>query len=150
MKNTHSVKTKEYSLRIAAIVLSITCNSNPELQTWFCCLHSTLACLPTVSPLSSSSLHGHTGFCRSKTQWLLEPCFYLSSLASRVHLCCSQAAPRVTAKVLAGHCVVGTTEALSILHSDSPTRTKRSTGITFVSQQGTETNTYCKTGLSPT
>lgn len=80
----------------------------------------------------------------AERQWLLEPLLHLTSLGSRVHPCCTQAAPRV----LAGHHMVGTTKAPGILHGGLPARTKRSTGITFLSRQGTETNTYCKTWLS--
>lgn len=109
--------------------------------------HVSLPCHPTHLPACMAMWA--SAWARAEKRWVLEPRFYLVSLGSQVHLCCSRAAPRVTAKVLAGHHVVGVTEAFGILHRDSPTRTKCSTGITFVSRQGTETNTYCKTWLSP-
>lgn len=109
------------------------------------CMYVSPMCGPSLLPACTATWA--SAWPRADNWWLLKPPFCLARSGVWVHLL--SAAALVIAKVPAGHCVVGITEALCILQGGSPTRTKRSTGITLVLQQGTETNSYCKTGPSP-
>lgn len=137
-----SAKTKENSLR------KKSCN---ECQTWSCCLQNTLhlcivALLSLLQPPWSS--HGLLHKPEQRSSGCLSAAY--ASPAQELDLFC-QATRRVTLKVLAGHYKVGNTEALSVLPSSSPDRTKllcRNSNCIPASQD-TEMNAYCKCDAFP-
>lgn len=100
--------------RVTNLVLLLTKHTAFHVSLPHCPSHLP-ACMDTGAHASREAV----------TAWTL---FLPHQFGEQVQLCCSQAAPRVTTKVLAGHLVVGT-EAPGILRGDSPIRTKHSTGI---------------------
>lgn len=105
MKSTHSVKTKEHSLRKNSCYST---SHNMQLSSWVTNLVYIATSPCWVTPLAS------------QPAWLCRILFHLASSGSCIHPCCPQAAPRVITKVLAGHCMMDIAEAVGILHGGSP------------------------------